>query len=82
MRYILFIFIAIFAVVPTSVFAVCSETGASVVYVNGVKNSQTDADKSRDRLREAFQEKLGSVDVKFITGYNPSHLEGAGDIIQ
>ena len=82
MRYILFIFIAIFAVVPTSVFAVCSETGATVVYVNGVKNSQTDADKSRDRLREAFQEKLGSVDVKFITGYNPSHLAGAGDIIQ
>ena len=82
MRYILFIFIAIFAVVPTSVFAICSETGATVVFVNGVLNSENDAKKSIDEFRKAFEEKFGTTNIKFILGYNPSHLAGIGDTVQ
>jgi len=68
---------------PAHVFAACRDTGATLIFVNGILNSRKDADESKAQLQVAFQNKFGSiVNIKFITGYNPSHLAGAGDLAQ
>src|SRR3989344_2738239 len=83
MKYVLLTLILVFVTVPTSVFAICSDTGATVVFVNGIMNSQQDANDSKDGLQRTFQERFGkNPNITFITGYNPSHLAGAGDLAQ
>lgn len=82
MKYIVFTFALVFTVVPTSVFAVCSDTGATVIYVNGVMNSRDDANASMYALEKKFQKKANDPSITFITGYNPSRLNGAGDMLQ
>ena len=82
MKYILLTFVLVFVIVPTYVFAICSSTGSTVIFVNGILNSQQDANDSKDNLQRAFQEKFGDTNVKFVTGYNLSHLAGAGDLAQ
>ncbi|MBI5045684.1 MAG: lamin tail domain-containing protein [Candidatus Niyogibacteria bacterium] len=82
MKYLLSAFIVVFVAMPTSVFAVCSDTGATVVYVNGVMNSKQDAIDSTNALQQKFQKTFNNLDITFITGYNPSHLAGLGDLMQ
>src|SRR3989338_7842176 len=82
MKYFLFILMLVF-LLPAHVFAACRDTGATLIFVNGILNSRKDADESKAQLQVAFQNKFGSiVNIKFITGYNPSHLAGAGDLAQ
>lgn len=82
MKYIALAFVLVFAIAPTNAFAVCSDEGSTVVFVNGILNSETDTKQSMKFLREIFQEKFNDTSVTFIVGYNPSHLAGLGDLAQ
>ncbi len=67
---------------PSAVFASCGATGSTVIYVNGILTNKRDAGDDLYLLKTNFKEKTGRDDVRFLTGYNPSHLAGAGDLIQ
>ncbi|MBI5004639.1 MAG: lamin tail domain-containing protein [Candidatus Lloydbacteria bacterium] len=45
-------------------------------------NSKQDAIDSAGVLQGKFQKKFNDADITFITGYNPSHLAGLGDLVQ
>ncbi len=79
MRYFVLIVIILF---PNLVFAACSEKGATVVYINGIFTSLTDAREDLKKLREEYQRGTGDYDTSFYNGYNPSHLAGLGDLLQ
>ncbi len=61
----------------------CSNEGYSVVYVNGILTTQEEqARKDMKFLENQFEQKTNIKNVKFITGYNPSHIAGLGDVIE
>lgn len=68
--------------VPGTLFAFCSKEGSTVVYVNGIFTSLGSARRDLAKLREEFFRKSEQKNVEFINGYNESHIEGAGDLIQ
>lgn len=68
---------------PTLALGACSTQGFTVIYVNGVLNSEEEAKKGKLELQEEFRKLLlQNGSVKVINGYNPSHLGGAGDLLQ
>ena len=77
MRYFILIAIILF---PNLAFAACSEKGATVIYVNGIFTSLTDAQTDLGLLIEEYQKRTGDHETKFYNGYNPSHIEGYGDL--
>ena len=83
MRYLVGFSVLFVLLLPHNVFAACSTDGFTVVYVNGIFTStKILADQDRDNLRDKFIGLTSRKDVQFITGYNPSHLAGAGDLIE
>jgi len=67
---------------PISVWANCNNTGATVVFINGLFGTKESADIDRAKLRENFQLNHPAENVKFITGFNESHLGGSDDLAQ
>src|SRR3989344_8122045 len=67
---------------PSTVLAMCTTSGATVVYVNGILTSRADADDDLAKLKKEYQDKIQDSRTKFIVGYNPSHLEGGGDLLK
>ena len=71
-----------FLLLPNLAFAACSNEGYTVVFINGIFDTreQADADKLalKDKLSTELKNKL--VDVQL--AYNPTHLNGAGDLTQ
>jgi hypothetical protein len=82
MKYLLLTLIMLVALSPGLVFGACLQDGYTVVYVNGILNKQSDADKDKNNLRDAFVILTNRKDVNFVTAYNPSHLAGLGDVTQ
>src|SRR3989344_5697425 len=66
--------------VPGTASALCSENGATVVYINGILTSLVDAQNDLFKLQAKFVEKTGNREVIFRNGYNESHLGGGGDL--
>jgi|GEM_PF-1951062 len=60
----------------------CSSSGYTVIYVNGILTSKEQADNDRKFLEKNFIAGSKLTDVKFLTGYNASHLAGAGDLAE
>lgn len=60
----------------------CSDVGYTVMFVNGILNTESDADKSSRLLESRLPKELNKEPVKIILGYNPSHLGGVGDLTQ
>jgi hypothetical protein len=61
----------------------CSPNSVTVVYINGIfVKSEAEAKKDTDLLKDKFKDNGGSTNVTFLTGYNPSHFFGAGDIVK
>ena len=74
---------SLFIFFPFWAFADCKNVGYTTVYVNGIFTPSKDLVKKDQRLLEDnFSQYSHFKDVKFVTGYNPSHLAGAGDLIQ
>jgi len=79
MRYSAFFFIIF--LFPHIAFALCSEQGTTVVYVNGVLTGFSEAKNDLLKLQNKYQSNY-SEQTDFINGYNPSHLAGLGDWIK
>src|SRR3989344_5963003 len=62
--------------------AACLSTGYTVIFVNGIFNTEEQARKSLATLNFKFGDSYKSEPVTFRTGYNPSHLAGLGDLAQ
>src|SRR3990167_9480552 len=69
--------------VPSSVFAqtsVCSSTGYTVIFVNGILNTETEAEQAKETLKKTLPSQINRESVAVRLGYNPSHLGGGGDL--
>ena len=69
---------------PISVSAAgeCSADGYTVVFVNGVGNTEAEARASQELLEKVFRDETGRTDVEFLLGYNPSHYAAGGDLVK
>lgn len=61
----------------------CDDEGTTLVYINGVKNTEEQAKKSADMLyvKAKFATPASAGNLSLVTAYNPTHLAGAADII-
>src|SRR3989344_6878613 len=74
---------ALLTFLPTSIYALeCRKEGHTVVYVNGILTEEGDAQRDRRSLSQKFSNISELQGVDFINGYNQSHLEGLGDLVQ
>jgi len=64
---------------PSFVFANCSNDGYTVVYVNGIFKEENAARSDSKALGFEYS-KRNNKDVDFLLGFNPSHLNGGGDV--
>ena len=69
-------------IAPVLSFASCISEGATVIYVNGILTSKGNAKDDTGLLGGVYEIKTGRKDIKFINGYNESHLAGGADILQ
>jgi hypothetical protein len=60
----------------------CSAQGYTVVFVNGIFGTETQARLSADALWYQLGRQYNSEPVAVRLGYNPSHLAGAADLAQ
>jgi hypothetical protein len=67
---------------PVGASALCNNDDYSVIFVNGVLTSRQDADDEKDALQREFSRRSAYQNVEFLTGYNPSHLAGGGDLLE
>ena len=67
---------------PNFVNAACIKEGATVVYINGVFTSLDGARQDLENLQGLYIKSTKDKSVKFINGYNPSHIGGLGDLTQ
>src|SRR3989338_7293763 len=83
MKYLVGLSILFVLLLPHNVFGACNTDGFTVVYTNGIFTPTKDlADQDRYKLADYFTKTIKRTDIKFLTGYNESHLGGAGDIIE
>ncbi len=82
MKKFLVIFILGLVFLPFSAFAQCKSDGFTVVYVNGIFTTESDAKKDLLKLQTKYEDKNQISDVEFILGYNATHLAGGGDLIK
>jgi len=73
-------FSLIVLLLPATALAVCTENGATVVYVNGIFTGLRDAEGDLRKLEKYYKNKTGDTVTKFYNGYNPSHIAGGGDL--
>ncbi len=76
----LFLFGLLFS--PTIVFAACTSKDSTVVYINGILADYSEAQKELKSLQTEYISRIGDYSVTFLNAYNPSHLAGAGDLIE
>jgi hypothetical protein len=83
MRYRIGLLVSLIFLLAHNTFAACNADGFTVVYINGVKaESEKAVQKDMGALRDNFTFHSSMKNVTFITGYNPSHLAGLGDIAE
>ncbi|MEN9413123.1 MAG: hypothetical protein RLZZ342_210, partial [Candidatus Parcubacteria bacterium] len=60
----------------------CSPDNYTIVYINGISTTRSEAGDDTDKFRAKFMERSGRKDVKFLVGYNQTHLAGFGDKVK
>src|SRR5580698_2148924 len=60
----------------------CSTTGFTVIYVNGILTSSDQAYSDLQTLKQLLGANFEGQPLNIYNGYNPSHLDGAGDILE
>jgi hypothetical protein len=82
-RFIGLLALFIIFLLPHNIFAACSTTGYTVVYINGINTkSESDAQDDKRLLNYEFSKHSNIKNVNFLTGYNPSHIAGLGDVVE
>jgi len=82
MRKILILFLTLFLLLPNFSFASCSNDGVTVVFINGIRGDEAAAKQDKIKLEQFFKQKFGNQDVKFINGFNESHVGATTDLIK
>jgi hypothetical protein len=65
---------------PVFAFADCSNSGTTVIFINGIFGDYIKASNDLYDLQKEFLEKYPNENINFITGFNESNLGGAGDL--
>ncbi|MDE2071473.1 MAG: hypothetical protein KGI70_01940 [Patescibacteria group bacterium] len=60
----------------------CSVSGFSIIFINGVFDTKSQADLNSEALQNSLGYKLNNEPVTVFTGYNQTHLSGGGDILE
>lgn len=60
----------------------CSDSGFTLIFVNGILGTQFTAEQSRNDLEGKISPFFDDEPVVVRLGYNPSHLGGVGDLIE
>lgn len=60
----------------------CSSSGYTVVFVNGIFNTQVQAQEAKNALAAKLGKSKDGEPVRVELGYNPTHLGGAGDLFE
>src|ERR1043166_791699 len=79
MRYFLLTTLFVF---PFVAFASCTTEGSTVIYVNGIFSTLRQAQNDLTKLETKFYEQNNDRQIKFLNGYNPSHLGGFDDLLK
>ena len=82
MKKLITVLISVIVAIPNIANAKCLTDGFTVVFVNGILKTETEANTSTLELQRQFAKYSDLKNVKFKTGYNPTHLAGAGDLAQ
>ena len=70
-------------VLPTTAYALeCDSVGLTVVYVNGILTNRKDAQTDTNLMETKYKQRTHQENIKFLNGYNESHIGGGGDIAQ
>ena len=79
---IIFIAVLIFICLPAGmVFAECSTTGTTVVFINGIRGTESTATADKDNFKIFYDTYGKSKNVIFLNGFNPKHLGGFDDYL-
>ncbi len=79
--FIIILFIFSLFIAPIFVFADCSKTGTTVIFINGIWENEAQARSDKQYLEYQYKIKGESKDVNFINGYNPIHVFGLDDLV-
>lgn len=74
--------VLVFSIFPSVAHATCSSEGYTVIFTNGIFTSKTEAESNNDDLESIAPLHVKGEEVRFLLGYNPSHLGGVGDLLQ
>ena len=77
-----FVALTFFLLLPSVSNAACVADGATAVYINGIFTDKRQAESDAKLLESNFKHVYPNSNVTFINAYNPSHLAGAGDLMQ
>lgn len=67
---------------PTVAQAVCSTDGYTTIFINGVFDTKDQADAEAKKLQFQLGSEFNGEPLSVLTGYNQTHLAGAGDLIE
>lgn len=82
LRFIIAEFLFAFLFLPQIIFASeCSNSGYTVLAINGVFTNESGAKKNSDALKYYFKDTYNGESLKFDFLPNPSHLGGLGDLV-
>lgn len=81
MRRFALIFV-LFISLPLSVQAACSTEGYTIVFVNGIFDTEKDAIEDGKLLQDKLPFEINGQTITVKTGYNQSHVAGAGDLAE
>jgi hypothetical protein len=62
--------------------ASCSENGYTVVFINGVFNTKSEAQDNKRMLEKLLPKNFNNQPITVILGYNQTHFARVGDIIE
>ncbi len=82
MKHLITAFVSVIIIFPNIANAACIADGYTVVVVNGILKTETEANANTLELQRKFGKYSDIKNVKFKTGYNPTHLAGGGDLVQ
>lgn len=77
-----YVVVLLVALSPVVAAADCSGVGYTIIFVNGILNTPSDAQNNRHSLEIDLPSALKNEPIEIRLGYNPSHLEGGGDALQ
>jgi len=75
------VIIVLLVLLPSTVSA-CSSSGYTLIYVNGILTSQTDALHDLENLQSKLRDQFNGQSLLGYSGYNPIHLDGYGDELE